>query len=137
MYDLIPGIGKKYIISTKETGEECDCLLYAMDGSNKICYKNEEKYFNNEKRYAYKLGNQCIEENQCNFKVEGGADSGYLKKCFRSATKCKKNNYPYYFSTTSPTGLKEHIGFMHKFCLWYSFKSTIWKIYHLLKLENS
>ena len=42
MYDLIPGIGKKYIISTKETGEECDCLLYAMDGSNKICYKNEE-----------------------------------------------------------------------------------------------
>ena len=97
--DLIPGIGKNYIISTKTTGEECDCLLYAMEESKKICYNNEEECFNSGKEYKYKLGNQCIKEEQCNFKVKGENNSGYLKKCFNNKGECKTNNYPYYYST--------------------------------------
>ena len=97
--DLIPGLGKNYIITTDSTGSICDCILYAIDANGKtVCYNNEEECYS--AGYQRKLGNRCIKETECQFKVEGENNSGYLKKCFSSTNDCKTNNYPYYYSTT-------------------------------------
>ena len=91
--DLIPDIGKNYIILS---GNTCDCGLYADDTGKKVCYNNEEECLN--KGYIYKLGNKCIKTG-CPFKVESGTNTGsenYLKKCFSLVRDCSNNNFPYY-----------------------------------------
>ena len=95
--DLIPNLGKSYIIKPVSTGYLCDCLLYAMESGKKVCYHKEEECYN--ANYQRKLGNQCIKESVCKFKVEGETSSGFLKKCFNNSNECKNNNYPYYYST--------------------------------------
>ena len=98
--DLIPGIGKNYII---KPGNICDCALYADDTDEKVCYNNEEECLN--KGYKYKLGQKCIKDN-CPFKVEDDikADGSekYLQKCFESETHCSNNKF-YYYNKDSKT----------------------------------
>ena len=94
--DLIPGLGKNYIILS---GNICDCILYAIEDDVKVCYNNEEECYS--KGYRYKWKNQCMlgDEANCAFKV-GGEDSNYLKKCFSSKEECSENTYYYYDGNT-------------------------------------
>ena len=95
--DLIPDLGKSYIITSDSSGNICGCLLYAEQSGKNVCYHKEEECYAAD--YQRKLGNKCIKENDCKFKAEGETSSGFLKKCFSSITDCKNNNYPYYYST--------------------------------------
>ena len=69
-----------YIIN----GYECDCVFYANENHVRVCYNNEEEWFNSTNHYKYKYKNQCLlgNETDCKFKVEGEGSNNYLQKAF-------------------------------------------------------
>ena len=95
-----------YIIN----GYECDCVLYANENHVKVCYNNEEEWFNSTNQCKCKYKNQCLlgNETDCKFKVEGEGSNNYLQKCFPSKKECSDNNYYFFDENTCwaswPTG---------------------------------
>ena len=77
--DLFVGIIRKmYIIN----GYECDCVFYANENHVRVCYNNEEEWFNSTNQCKYKYKNQCLlgNETDCKFKVEGEGSNNYFTK---------------------------------------------------------
>ena len=95
-----------YIIN----GYECDCELYANENHVKVCYNNEEEWFNSTNQCKCKYKNQCLlgNETDCKFKLEGKSYNNYLQKCFPSKKECSDNNYYFFDENTCwascPTG---------------------------------
>jgi hypothetical protein len=95
-----------YIIN----GYECDCVFYANENHFRVCYNNEEEWFNSTNHYKYKYKNQCLlgNETDCKFKLKGKSYNNYLQKCFPSKKECSDNNYYFFDENTCwascPTG---------------------------------